>query len=402
MMNILIVEDELDKAASISRSLATIGSGLLCEQVTNSVAARRLMQSNRYDIVIIDLHLPAGLVDAPSSEGGFDFLDMLLLDPAVKLPIDFAFITAREELIVDARRKAAKRGAVLLEYKNPEQWQNYLIGRVEYVNRITHIEPQTVDIAIITALRDPELTAVLDLPYAWKSKRFPGDPVNYYFGTINREGASLSVVAASAHRKGMPSSAVLATRLVDRFLPKCVAMLGICAGIPSKTKLGDIVIADPTWDYGSGKRAVDENGSTVFFAAPYQANLDPGLRSLADSICNDEVAILGIRNGWRGDLPNGKLGAHIGPMASGSSVIADDAQARLIALQQREVLAIEMEAYAVMAIGEYAVSPRPKTLAIKSVCDFADSTKNDKWQEYSAYTSAQFADRLFRNPAFEV
>ncbi len=27
-------------------------------------------------------------------------------------------------------------------------------------------------------------------------------------------------------------------------------MLGICAGVKGKTELGDVIVADPSWDWG--------------------------------------------------------------------------------------------------------------------------------------------------------
>jgi nucleoside phosphorylase len=89
-------------------------------------------------------------------------------------------------------------------------------------------------------------------------------------------------------------------------------------------------------------------------------------------------------------------------MASGASVISDDQESRNIVLQHRDLLAIEMEAYAVMAASEYSIFPAPRALAIKSVCDFADQHKNDNWQKYAAYTSAAFADQLFRCESFLI
>ncbi|WPX20106.1 hypothetical protein RHM58_09260 [Pseudomonas sp. 10S4] len=66
-----------------------------------------------------------------------------------------------------------------------------------------------------------------------------------------------------------------------------------------------------------------------------------------------------------------------------------------ITAQNREVLGVEMEAYAVMASADFACKPSPIPIAIKSVCDYADAEKNDMWQSYAAYTSAAFFNRLF-------
>lgn len=402
-LRVLIVDDEIAKATEISRTFADAGLDISIDHVTTAVAARKHLKSSKYAIVVIDLHLPAAILDAPSGNGGFDLLDLINLDITDSSPSDIIFITGREELLVDAREKALQRGAMLFEYSKSSEWKKYIIGRARYLKSVaTQDLRRNIDIAVITALHSPELDAALGLPYNWRSERFAGDPTNYHFGHFQNNTKSINIVAACASRKGMPSSAALASHLVSKFRPKYIVMLGICAGIPGKTNFGDVVIGDPTWDYGSGKRAVDKFKSAVFQVAPYQAPLSSEIRSLAEQLARDPQVMQAIRGKWPHEVPEGTLSAYVGPMASGASVVADDEQARLVALQQREVLAIEMEAYAVMAAMEYAAAPKPTAIAIKSVCDFADSQKNDKWQKYAAYTSAAFAERLFSHPAFEV
>lgn len=79
---------------------------------------------------------------------------------------------------------------------------------------------------------------------------------------------------------------------------------------------------------------------------------------------------------------------HIGPVASGASVLEDQKIADSIVQQHRKLIGIEMEGYAVLASAEEAPLPQPKAFVIKSVCDFADTEKNDEYREYAAYTSA--------------
>ncbi|MBN3786191.1 response regulator [Burkholderia sp. Ac-20353] len=404
-MNILIVDDELEKAQVITTALRDAGLVIHVEHRSTATAARRCIQDSLFDMLIIDLNLPDGLGVAPTQEGGLKLFDMLLLDEEAQLPPDVVFITSREELVADARQKAAERGAVLWQFRDQaSSWKSMLVGRVKYLEhkRARSGVMKQVDIAILTALRSPELDAVLDLPYEWKSQRFAGDPSTYQFGSIQRSGASeLSVVAAHAQRKGMPSSAALASKMVSLFQPRFLVMLGICAGIRGKTNLGDVIVADPTWDYGSGKRAQQADGSLVFLAAPHQKSLDPEISQVCQDLSKDANVVRVIRSGWNGSVPQGTLEVRIGPMASGAAVLADDEHGRLVALQNREVLAIEMEAYAVMAAIDYSSrtsnGQKPLGLVIKSVCDFADSSKSDDWQKYAAYTSAQFADQLFRS-----
>jgi nucleoside phosphorylase len=404
-MNILIVDDELAKAQEISRVFLNADVAVEIVHESTAVSARRRMRNQDFDILIIDLNLPDGLNDSASDEGGIALLDLLLLDEHVKLPKDIFFITGKEELVQEARAKVAERGAVLWQYETQSvTWKSMLLGRAKYIqNRLSRsADSISVDVAIITALHSPELEAVLLLDYNWKLKRFAGDPTTYYFGSLNRGVDVLTFVAVCASRKGMPSSAALSAKVTALFSPHYLVMLGICAGIPGKVNLGDVVIADPTWDYGSGKKALDSDKSPVFYAAAYQVALDPHLRQIVAELARDPRIIQGLRANWGGDTPKGSLSAHVGPMASGASVISDDEQSRNVVLQHREVVAIEMEAYAVMAAVEYSVSPKPIAVAIKSVCDYADEHKNDDWQKYAAYTSAAFADQLFRHADFLV
>jgi len=90
-------------------------------------------------------------------------------------------------------------------------------------------------------------------------------------------------------------------------------------------------------------------------------------------------------------MPEGKLEVHLGPMASGASVLAHDRAIEPIVEGHREVIAVEMEAYAVMAAADLCGTT---PLVIKSVCDFADAKKSDDWQVYASYTSASYLAHL--------
>lgn len=406
-MNILIVDDELDKAREIAEVLLQAGlPEPVIKHQSTAHAAREALRTATFDLLLIDLNLPDGVNDKPSMDGGINLFDMLCLDRSVRLPADVAFITALQEPLGDLHQKVLARGAALWHYKGDDSsWKSTLVGRVKYIcTRLSRDKrSRKVDIAILTALRSPELDAVLALPYKWISKRVEGEPTGYHFGEIVRpNGDTISIVAAHAQRKGMPSSAALASKLAYDFKPQYLVMTGICAGIQGKVNLGDVIVANPTWDYGSGKRALDNTKSSVFKSAPYQMPLNTTISQLADDLGRDPEVLREIRSRWTDAVPQGVLSVHVGPMASGASVIADDGEARKIVLQHNDLIAIEMEAYAVMAAVEYTGMSKPIAVAIKSVCDFADAVKNDDWQKYASYTSAVFADRLFRSEYFPI
>ncbi|WP_175452506.1 phosphorylase family protein [Thiohalomonas denitrificans] len=399
----MLVDDEYTKAQEISEVLRNSGvDGLIIRHETTAQAARQCLRASTFDFLIIDLHLPDALGAMPSADGGLSFFDLIKMDENVPLPEDVLFITGREELVMEANAEVLERGAVLCQYRSDSsEWKKVLIGRIRYgTERIARKKGFEIeaDVAIVTAMRDPELAAVLELPFGWESKRMRGEPTTFHVGSLVREDREITIVAASAHRKGMPSAAALASKMSACFRPRYMIMLGICAGIQGKTNLGDVVIADPAWDWGSGKRGQDENGSAVFRAAPYQLALNSSVSQIAADLGESSEVKRSIRAGWDDAVPEGIFDVHVGPMASGASVIADDISARSVVTQHKELLAIEMEAYAVMASAEYSTDPKPVAIAIKSVCDYADSNKNDLWQRYASYTSAAFAQQLLVSP----
>ena len=56
--------------------------------------------------------------------------------------------------------------------------------------------------------------------------------------------------------------------------------------------------------------------------------------------------------------------------------------------QHRKTLGVEMETYGMFVAAEESPEPQPRCFSLKSVCDFADPSKDDAHQAYAAYTSA--------------
>ena len=60
-----------------------------------------------------------------------------------------------------------------------------------------------------------------------------------------------------------------------------------------------------------------------------------------------------------------------------------------MASQQRKILGVDMEAFAVAWAAHEATEPQPHWLIVKSVVDFADGTKDSRIQSFGSYLSAQ-------------
>lgn len=238
-----------------------------------------------------------------------------------------------------------------------------------------------------------ELESIKRLASEWTHHTFENDSTNYYICNFKTKDAPLKVVAAAAPQMGMTASAVLAMKLIQYFSPKYLIMTGIAAGIKDAVNLGDILVADPSWDYGSGK--IEEiDGEEVFHPDPRPIALDIDLKSKLNLLAGDSMLLEKIKQSWAGDKPPSSLNLHIGPVASGAAVLAHGEIAKSIVAHNRKLLGIEMETYGVMYAANNCPKPRPTVLSLKSVCDFADAEKNDKYQRYAAHTSAAVLHEL--------
>lgn len=84
---------------------------------------------------------------------------------------------------------------------------------------------------------------------------------------------------------------------------------------------------------------------------------------------------------------------HLGAIASGDTVLKSGRDRDEIA-QKESVIAFEME-----AAGIWEEIP---CIAVKGVCDYADSHNNGKWQDFAAATAAAAAKALlYRYPKTE-
>ena len=396
-MKILIVDDTHTKVQRIAEAIekSQVTPQLIHE---TSVASARIRLREEYvDLLLIDLNLPDAAGFPPTPDGGLKFFNLILSDSKTRLPGEILFVTSEDSLVDEWRRKIQEHGSSLcvISPMNGE-WMDVLVGQIKVAERRAARRTPRFDVAMITALGTPELDAVLALDYGWTSFRLEGDPTLYHKGSFLSGSDRRSIVAASALRKGMAASAALATKLVLNFQPKLLAMTGICAGIKGKTNLGDVIVGDPTWDWGSGKHAESEDGSVVFKLSPRQRELNVTLANLSDEIDRSLDFKRRVRLNWNKKFPEGEFKCHVGPMASGASVVAHASTAEEIANQNRDLIGIEMEAFAVMVACEYATTSSLLGIAIKSVCDFADKDKQDGWQPYASYTSAMFADEMFK------
>ena len=164
-------------------------------------------------------------------------------------------------------------------------------------------------------------------------------------------------------------------------------MTGICAGVRGETNLGDVVVANPTWDYGSGKYSTDKDGKEVFEQSNYHFGLSSRIRGLLEPLEGETEYLSEVRKRFSGDKPDTVTRLHIGPFASGAAVIARTEIMLWIKNQNRKLIAIDMEAHAIACAAHEMPPPSMEFLVLKGVSDFADEVKGDKERRFAAYAS---------------
>jgi nucleoside phosphorylase len=390
-MKILIVEDNNGKAQKIVECILE-GTSLTREHIDICFTvsdAKVALRANIYDLMILDVVVPFRGGEAPKSENSEALLIELRDRTTLKKPRQIIGLTAFEDGYVAAEPVFSQQSWAIIRFRpDSNEWKEQIARSVAYLGRVgTERENATyrTDVAIISALEMPEHDAVRRSGWNWSAPEPLDDTTFYQRATFRSGDREFSAVSSYCQKFGMVSAALLSAKLIEAVRPRLLVMPGICAGVREKVNYGDVIIADPCWDWQVGKHLV-KDGEKEFAIQPEQLPLQAHIRSKWDQLRVDRAFWTSVRDGWR-DAPETELKARIGPAVSGSAVLADADIVERIKEQHRGLLAVEMEAFGVLAAAQIASHPRPAAFTCKAVCDFADDKKDDRWQSYAAYTS---------------
>ena len=244
------------------------------------------------------------------------------------------------------------------------------------------------DVALMTST-NTEFQAVMNF-YNWDPLTVDGDDQIYETASFMRDGKTCSLIHVKQPEMGMTSAAATATKLIYEFRPRYLIMVGIAAGVASdgiaNQMYGDVIVPDIVWNYSVGK-----------FVSPEEADIsfgDLGFLPRSAHLAIPSEILPYIQQAI--DSPENQCHVHIGPMACGSSVVANrKVLEKQIHAQLSTTAGLDMESYAIVYAAQNATLPRPIPIIIKSVCDYADSNKTDEYQKFAAYTSCEFAKLLY-------
>jgi nucleoside phosphorylase len=246
-----------------------------------------------------------------------------------------------------------------------------------------------------------------------------GSDNNFYIlGRIGDHNVVLTCLPMG--RYGNNTAAMVATRMMNKFPNITMGlMVGIGGGLPYNTddiRLGDVVVSKPDLHHGGvlqydmGKFTVNGFKCTGFLSPPPERLLavlqqmpahgstlqscsalpypgeefdrlfKPDYQHVSGKECTacDEHELIKRSPGNRGSGPR----IFYGTIASGNAVIKDPTTRDKLT-KDHTALCFEMEAAGLL-------NSNFPCLVIRGISDYADSHKNDIWQDYAAATAAQF------------
>ncbi len=364
--------------------------------VTNAMDARDRLQSTLYDLMLLDILLPLRAETEPEQRHSQELLREVL-EGDLNRPKYLVGLSASAQALDSVAPFFEEHLWAIIAYNDAsDEWLSQVENCARYATATTvnaGTPEYRTDIAVVCALPDPELRAVLALPWQWSAARPIDDLLFVHEGRFQTASNEVRVCAAAATRMGMVSAALISSKLIELLRPRFIVMVGICAGVKAKTGIGDVIVADPSWDYQSGKR-VRERDSATFAISPHHIAAPAIVRARFDQLRADRSVMTSISETWS-NPPTQPPKLLCGPLASGSAVLADGESVNQIKTQHRDLLGIEMEAYGLYSAAAFASRPQPRAIAIKSVCDFADADKDDSAQRFAAYMSAQVMRTFF-------
>lgn len=399
MFKILIVEDNADKLRNILDSIENkcgIDSDSI-DHTVDSFSAKRKIKDNFYDLLIVDIAIPNRKSENIDNEGGIKLVQEILQRKShYNTPSHIIGLTALNEVFEKATEDLGTSIISVIRYSdNDIEWEEKLITGIEQwqsakISASKFNAEYDYDIGIITAV-DIEAEAVKALSQEWIRIEHHNDATVYMETTFIDNNKKFRVVAASLSQMGMTASAVLSMKLIHNFRPKYLFMPGIAASLKTRNAhgFGDILVVDESWDGGAGKITKNSEGKYKFEKVGLHLRLEQDLSEKIRAIKSNSILLRNIKDNFRSGSPNTELNIHIGSVVSVAGVIANENVSTQLVDQDRKLLGLEMEAYGVYYSAQNCSNPRPKALALKAICDFADSNKDDNYQAYAAYTSAQ-------------
>lgn len=267
---------------------------------------------------------------------------------------------------------------------------------------LSHEGPRgPIDFAVITALKLERDAILRRLDPGYATLQEDNEPLTFYHGHVGipSSGERYTIVVTLLLNMGNEDAAVAATRVIERWQPRHILMIGIAGGVAAKVALGDVVVADTIYYYEPAK--LTPNGVEDRPADFVTSRLLYGRAQAYEAA--EWKGDVGVKHPGAGasELPEARFGV----IAAGEKVVADRETLPRLLRANPKVIAVAMEG-AGLAKAALLHHPPPAFLEIRGISDLADENKSDdEWRPYAANAAAAFAIGLLRSrpiPPFDA
>lgn len=247
------------------------------------------------------------------------------------------------------------------------------------------------DVGVIIALQEEFREFYLALSKTPQAQEHEGQTYYSFVHPLRSGDGEYRVVATFVGAMGNDKSALLTERLLNRWQPEVVIMLGIAGGLHPDVKLGDVAMATQVDKYmDSGKASGPSTFGIEFGGEVYRAT-----DSLIGRLNNFEFTHREMFRSWQQDCAK-RLGEQVSAdaraqlratnvlgtevsllsvhLAASPVVIASAQFAQWVRSRDRNLKAVDMESGGVMLAAHSRVEPA-RTLVLRGISDLADERK---------------------------
>lgn len=194
----------------------------------------------------------------------------------------------------------------------------------------------------------------------------------------DNSGSPWKIRVANLHEMGSVGAALKTNDALRRCKAPHVVLVGICAGVPGRAKLLDVIVPQYISYYEPGKVTVD---GTADAAAWHHCS---------ETVCS-RISSLAK------SIKDVRIHADSAVMACGEKVIADGPSRDERIKNHRKISGIDMESYGVLRAADNRRTP---ATVIKSVCDLADGAKSDEYHAKAAESAARVLAQAVKRGVF--
>jgi nucleoside phosphorylase len=248
---------------------------------------------------------------------------------------------------------------------------------------------KSIDFVIVTGLKE-EIETLLDAIPDLKEIADERQSDVWYRGRINSErGYGYSIVATLSKEMGPVPATLLTERIIARWNPAYIILLGIAGSFSKDIRLGDVIVSQQIFYYGPGKAT---NESIQYRPEGYPCSMV--LVRQLQALTIDKKRMTSLRadanrsarkkakkapKTWkRKDLDAlllHKPETYFGTVASGELVVASQKKQKELLKLHGKILGTEMEGAGVLRAAFFSEDSPVPAILVKGISDHADHLK---------------------------